>query len=325
MSDKLLDDSTTYYLTAGGLWVQSEPVGKPVMTGGSENDVLAIDADQAVKALTLSGSNVGTSGVGVFKEKSVGEFRFKKIKAGTDITVTATGTDEVEIASTASGGGGGSVPDWVSLSPDALPASANSADDEFNDATGMSGSTNGLNARWSWVNQSTATATYNNGLVLTIPSAGSTNLRGIEQTLPSAPWRFRAKIASVGARANFFQSGLWLRDGSGKIISLHRGWASNPLIEWNWWNSVTAYNSTPSSFPLYDPTAWGWWYMEIQDDNTNLIFRYSASGEEGSFVRWRSESRTAFMASGPTKIGLFANDQASNGAKTFCRWFRRMA
>ena len=42
--------------------------------------------------------NIGTAGVGVFKETASGETRLKKIKAGSSkITVTASASDEVEI------------------------------------------------------------------------------------------------------------------------------------------------------------------------------------------------------------------------------------
>jgi hypothetical protein len=46
-------------------------------------------------------SNVGTAGVGLFKEKSGVELGFKKLKAGANVTITATANDEVEIASSA--------------------------------------------------------------------------------------------------------------------------------------------------------------------------------------------------------------------------------
>lgn len=51
-------------------------------------------------------SNVGATGVGVFNQKTGNNFEFKKLVAGTNMTVTDNGTT-VTLASTASGGGGG--------------------------------------------------------------------------------------------------------------------------------------------------------------------------------------------------------------------------
>lgn len=50
-------------------------------------------------------SNVGASGVGIFNTKSGVDLQFKKLVAGTNMTVTDNGTT-VTLASTASGGGG---------------------------------------------------------------------------------------------------------------------------------------------------------------------------------------------------------------------------
>ena len=45
-----------------------------------------------------AGANVGTSGVGVFKQNNAGTLEFKKILAGSNISVTATVNDEVSIS-----------------------------------------------------------------------------------------------------------------------------------------------------------------------------------------------------------------------------------
>jgi hypothetical protein len=47
-------------------------------------------------------SNIGTAGVGLFKQLNGTTLEFKKVKAGTSISVTATGADEVEVAYTGS-------------------------------------------------------------------------------------------------------------------------------------------------------------------------------------------------------------------------------
>lgn len=43
-------------------------------------------------------SNVGVSGVGIFKQKSGIDLQFKKLLAGSNITITATGSDEVQVS-----------------------------------------------------------------------------------------------------------------------------------------------------------------------------------------------------------------------------------
>jgi hypothetical protein len=46
-------------------------------------------------------SNIGTSGVGVFNSKVGTDLQFRKLKAGSNVSITATGNNEVEISSSA--------------------------------------------------------------------------------------------------------------------------------------------------------------------------------------------------------------------------------
>ena len=77
----------------------------------------AIDTFAAATGETNTASNVGTSGVGVYKQKTGVDLEFKKILAGTNVTVTATANDEVEIAAS---GGSASLGSWASKSIDTI-------------------------------------------------------------------------------------------------------------------------------------------------------------------------------------------------------------
>lgn len=52
-------------------------------------------------------SNIGLSGVGLFKQKSGVNLEFKRLKAGNNVVITATPDDEIMISAATGGGGGG--------------------------------------------------------------------------------------------------------------------------------------------------------------------------------------------------------------------------
>jgi hypothetical protein len=210
------------------------------------------------------------------------------------------------------GGGGGSVPNWVTKSPDTPPASADAMDDEFDAGS--------LDAKWTWVNQSTATATLSNScLVLYDPAHSGDNKRYIYQAAPSTPWEFTAKVSLVGKIGNFLSGGLIFSDSTGKIIEYSMGVDGNPMI------AVIHYNS-PSSFSGYastlSPQPISCMYLKVKNDGTNLIFSFCFDGV--GFLPQYSESRTAFLSSGPTRVGLFV-DANNTGADALISsdWFRR--
>jgi len=72
----------------------------------SGTDIITIDASSAGEANTAS--NLGLTGEGVFAQKTGVDLEFKKLKAGTNISLTS---DSESITITSSGGGGGSYAD----------------------------------------------------------------------------------------------------------------------------------------------------------------------------------------------------------------------
>jgi hypothetical protein len=73
--------------------------------------------------------------------------------------------------------------------------------------------------------------------------------------------------------------------------------------------NATTYMSTqfgPDTLPSYFP-----WWLKVQDDGTYLKFSYSGTGSV--FTQVLSVSRSAFLSSGPTQVGIAVG---SNGANT---------
>lgn len=210
-------------------------------------------------------------------------------------------------------------------SPDSYPDSANTMDDEFEEAS--------LASKWTWRNQGTSTATVANGsVVLNFQNSGAPGtqaIRGIEQTLPSGPWKFRAKLGTVSPLTNYFGAGMYVLNGANsKLITWGRNYNSQLLWVIDKHTNVTTYAGvTPYSVNLSGGFAFGDWnYFEIEYDGTNLLFRVSQSGVNGSFLLVHTEAPATHLGAVPTVIGLHCNPQNSSAPNMLvCDWFRRVS
>lgn len=205
------------------------------------------------------------------------------------------------------------------------PGSANAMDDEFDDSSGMSGTGNGLNARWTWRNQSTATATYaKQGYVsIAVPSSAGLNLRGIEQTTPGTDYTVEAKISIEGVSATTTRAGIALIDSAGGdlyyfCLELATS-APGSQISIGRYNSVSSFNSFN-----FSPTQWGpttaFLRVVYISGTTTLEFWLSSDG-----IGW-TRMASFVDAVGHNRIGLFVNENNSTGLTVLhCDYFRRTA
>lgn len=237
----------------------------------------------------------------------------RMLLAGTNITFDDS-TPGARTVSASGGAGGGNI------TPDTHPNSPNAQDDEFEEGT--------LNARWTWRNQGSATAPLSQGSVaLTAAAASGDDLKIIEQTLPGGACRYRARLA-VDAAVNFSAGGMCILDSSsGKLITVGQASNSGPKYAVYKFNSVTSFNSAP--YIAADSGAYGgtqqFVYFEIEYDGTNVFFRVSGSGVDGTFQTLFSEAAASFIGA-PDRIGLFVS--SNNGSLiviTACDWFRKVA
>jgi hypothetical protein len=213
---------------------------------------------------------------------------------------------------------------WTSH-PDRVPASPNAADDEYAEAaldtTGTR--TTGATA-WSWYRQGTSTATIS-GLpgrrFLTLAPQIDGTVRGVLQSAPSGTWRFRTYISKLTSASGY--AGMFVYDS-----------ASNTGIQW----ALASSNSVTGYYVWKVNTAGAWQsgadivtsnvgqlgrhsgYLETEYDGTNLIFRFSNEGDDGTFEQVTSQVATSVITHAPTHVGL-----ASGSATFISRWWRRMA
>jgi hypothetical protein len=197
-------------------------------------------------------------------------------------------------------------------SPDILPITAGSVDDEF------SGSS--LSGSWTWVNQGSTTATVANSLLcISTPAHSGISWSYIYKAAPGTPWQIVIQWCPMHLAQNYCNSGLVISDSSGKmaIVSMGNGagYLNCGVLRYN---SPTSYSSEPSyTYNISIPA-----YLSIKDDGTNLYYYCSNDGH--NFLLMYQESRTAWFTSGPTRVGVGLDLESGNGPSLVsCDWFRR--
>lgn len=165
-----------------------------------------------------------------------------------------------------------------------------------------------IDGDFSWFNQGSATvSTSQGGVVITAPANASHNIRG-RYKAKTAPYKVTAHFVPLFADANYPHCGIGFRSSvSDKALTIHVVNASNKhYVEVAKSTNSTTYLSSPTAFRA-DNTGHLVRWLQIEDDNTNLILRYSCNGKV--WIDAFSEARGTFFSGGnlPTGPFFFAN------------------
>lgn len=177
---------------------------------------------------------------------------------------------------------------------------------------------------FTWLNQGTATASDNNGILMAMPSEASHNVRGKYVTAPSTSYSVKCKIrfgpgfGTPGASGSHM--GIFFRESStNKLVTLSCYYGGD--IEFRDWTGVTARGSLTGgtvALSFLEDALW----LEIVDDGTYIIGRASHDGANyaNGNPTWTGhfkELRTTHMAGGADQVGFYANSGSGSAGALF--------
>lgn len=236
-----------------------------------------------------------------------------------DVLTLADGLPSWAAPSGGSGGGAFVYP------IDKPPASADAADDEFADSSFDT-------ALWTWRNQGAATATQDGDgwLKLLAPASATTSHRIIEQPVAAATWKFRTKLVlGFASEVNFAYAGfVVVNNTSGRLLFCGLIYNGGYMPIMQRWTSATEFSAnvaTSNTDLMYSRIPW---YLEVENNATNIIFRISPTGFDGTFRQLASDPIASFLtAAGGSvdRIGLTVNSQNNAIAIGNYDWFRRIS
>lgn len=194
------------------------------------------------------------------------------------------------------------------------PVTTNAKSEEWDDRTGMSGTINGLDASWTTFGASQSRA-YNNGkLVLTGTASGgfSPNIAGMYKAQPSTPYTVTCEVAHC-RHTNYNMAHLGFCDSSGTMKLWGIEFSQEPVTNVDEYRRVyfdvgryaSVTSRTSSSTPTISAMPRVVW-LQITNDGSNCIARWSPTGVAGSFEVLLSESYATALLT-PTRFWVGTN------------------
>lgn len=207
--------------------------------------------------------------------------------------------------------------------PDIPPSSADADDDEFEDASGQSGPVNGLDAKWTWLNQGTSTISFaHQRAKIAVQTGASTNIRGIKQVIAGGTPVYTAKMAigncSFVTNDDRVMIGLY-NSVNGRLMTVGiRKTSGSVVIEAIKWTSTSAISATMVTIPI--AIVGGPAYLSIGLSTTNVLGRFSMDGI--AWITMIFEAVATFIGT-PTDVGIFGCcATASQTLNAEAEWFR---
>lgn len=145
---------------------------------------------------------------------------------------------------------------------------------------------------------STLTTTYGGMHIQSPSNGGAQGLRAYAKALPGGAYTITVAIMPVLQYTQFSQAAVGLRNSSNDdaVMFMFKNDSQTLSFAYEQWNSNTSgavgsYIGTTGGYMMPWPLIW----LRFQDDTTNRILSWSATGREGSFVQLNSIGRTDFV------------------------------